>query len=90
LGPGAVEGTTNVAQPAPDTVKFIEPKAKYVDNFFANKNQGYYTFSGRYNDPLFVYPVQATTVVKLLLTLELEGQPRTSEFVFTAQPQSPL
>jgi hypothetical protein len=82
----AAEQRTYVAKAPPQAPTVIDPQARLVDNFFPLVNLGTRTYSGVYADPMFVYPIKATTTVRLLISLEVGGQSSKTEFVFTAQP----
>jgi hypothetical protein len=82
----AAEQRTYVAKAPPQAPTVVDAQARMVDNFFPLVNMGTRTYSGVYADPMFIYPIKATTTVRLMITLQQAGQTTKTEFVFTAQP----
>ena len=82
----AVEQRTYVSKLPPQAPTVIDAKDRMVDNFFPLLSMGARTYSGVYSDPMFAYPIRATTRIHLILNLQVGAQTSTTDFVFTAQP----
>jgi hypothetical protein len=83
-----LEQTTNVNKPQPGEPSVLGAGARIVTNVYPIGNRGYQTLSGMQADPMFIYPIRATTTVRLTLALETPGARNSVQFTFLAQPES--
>ncbi len=81
-----LEQTTNVNQPRPGEPTVLGPGARVVTNLYPNGNRGYQTLSGIQADPMFIFPIRATTSIRLTLALETPAGRTSLRFNFLAQP----
>jgi hypothetical protein len=82
-----LEQTTNVNVARPSGPTLLPPRARLVTNLYPVGNRGFQTVSGLNADPMFIFPIRATTTIRLTLALETPGQRDSVRFTFLAQPQ---
>ena len=82
-----LEQTTNVVVRQPGTPTTLPPGSRIVTNLYPVGNRGYQTLSGLMADPLFVFPIRATTTVRLALALKSAERRTNLKLEFLAQPE---
>jgi hypothetical protein len=82
-----LEQTTNVNLMRPKEPTVLGPGARIVTNLYPISNRGYQTLSGVQADPMFIFPLRATTSIRLTLALETPASRSSLRFNFLAQPE---
>jgi hypothetical protein len=82
-----LEQTTNVVVRQPGTPTILPPGSRIVTNLYPVGNRGYQTLSGIQADPMFIFPIRATTTLRLNLALKLGTKRSALNLEFLAQPE---